>query len=86
MMASWYAVLDQWAKCLSLLFFSIILTTVAMRKKNVVSILISYIVGEKCREHFSKKENSNEYVIDSVHFTAPAIILRSGGGTHYNGL
>ena len=55
-------------------------------KKNVVSILISYIVGEKCREHFSKKENSNEYVIDSVHFTAPAIILRSGGGTNYNGL
>ena len=57
-----------------------------MKKKNVVSILISDIVGEKCREHFSKKENSNEYVIDSVHFTAPAIILRSGGGTHYNGL
>lgn len=56
---------------------------------------MSYIVGEKCREHFSKKENSNEYVIDSVYlknsvvlilFTAPAIILRSGGGTNYNGL
>ena len=22
---------------------------------------------KKCREHFSKKENSNEYVIDSVY-------------------
>ena len=43
-----------------------------VNSKTIVTLL-QYILhchdieGEKCREHFSKKENSNEYVIDSVY-------------------
>ena len=36
---------------------------------------MSYIVGEKCREHFSKKENSNEYVIDSVYLKNSVVLI-----------